>query len=223
MKKLSFLLALAACEAHQQPTNTTVTVEPPAAAAPAPTFPTTPREPLEIAPDLADRLAKFAVIPIGIDDSKLDARAKSMLKKLVQAAQLLQVVFLRQGDAKNLVLRQQLAADPRYKDALMFFDFMGGPWDRTEPDQRAVIGTRKKPPGGDFYPEELGKDQIEKWLAQHPPDKDAFQSYFTVIRLAHPAGLRAIPFSEAYREQLEPAARLLKEAAALADDNAHDV
>ena len=222
MKKLVLLCALAACEAHEAQSNpTTVTVEPPApvetAKPPAPKYP-----PLEFAPDLPQRLERFAVIPVGVDDSKLDARTKSVLKKLVQAAQLIQQVFLRQGDAQNLDLRGRLVHaarlhEPLPHDALVFFDFMGGPWDRTEPDQRPVIGTRKKPPGGNFYPEDVTKDQIEKWIADHPNDKAAFQSYFTVIR-HDGSGLKAVPFAQEFKEQLEPAAQLLREAAALADD-----
>src|SRR5262245_29602780 len=106
MKKLWLLCALVACEAHQPQTNTTVTVTPPApvsTATPAPM----PPGPLEIASDLDVRLARFAVIPVSVDDAKLDARAKSMLKKLVRAAQLLQTAFLRQGDPQNLPLRER--------------------------------------------------------------------------------------------------------------------
>src|SRR5262245_51099547 len=126
-------------------------------------------------------------------------------------------IALRQLDTQNPALRGRLAADSRYKEALTYFDMMLGPWDRTDPQQRPFIGTRTRPPGGGFYPTDLGKAELEGWIASHPEDKEAFQSYFTTIR-RQGTRLVAEPFATTYRDLLEPAAARLREAAALAGD-----
>ena len=56
--------------------------------------------------------------------------------------------------------------------------------------------------------------EFEKWVAEHPQDKEAFEGLFTVIRRQGPS-LVAVPYSRAYGPALEAAARKLKEAAAL--------
>src|SRR5262249_21219404 len=154
-------------------------------------------------------------VPIGVDEAKLDARARRMVRRLVEAAQRLDQVYLRQVDRGNEALRARLAAEPELRDALVYFDLMKGPWDRTEPAQRPFIGTQPKPAQAGFYPLDLDKGALEAWIAAHPADRAAFQSYFTII-VREGARLRAKPFSEAYRDQLAPAADRLREAASSA-------
>jgi hypothetical protein len=175
---------------------------------------------LELAPiadDLPARLAHFQPVPIGVDEARLDPKTRQLIRKLIEAGQRMQEVFLEQVDPKNPLLRLRLLSDRRFHDALLYFDLMGGPWDRTDPHQAPFIGTRPKPPQGDFYPQDLTKADVEAWLAAHPGDKEGFQSYFTVIRRGA-GGLVVVPYSEAYKVQLEPAAASLREAAQLASD-----
>jgi hypothetical protein len=200
--------------------QTTVTMEPPSASATpaAPSAATPPTAAVgPIAPDIAARLAKFPEAPIGVDESKLDPSAKAMLRKLIEASQIMDEIFLRQVDPGNPALRRALAEDPAAKDALAYFDLMKGPWDRTDPEQRPFIGTRPKPPQGGFYPQDLQKADVEAWLGAHPGDREAFQSYFTVIE-RRGGGLQAAPFTRVYRNFLEPAAERLRDAAALSKD-----
>src|SRR5437867_4418720 len=97
-RRFALALLLAACattDPNAPDPHTTVTVEPPPLATPPGTSPeaATPVAPAAdlgpIAPDLADRIARFVQVPISVDDAKLDARTKSMLRKLIEAAQLM--------------------------------------------------------------------------------------------------------------------------------------
>ena len=63
----------------------------------------------------------------------------------------------------------------------------------------------------------MSKQEFEAWILEHPDDKQAFQSLFTVIR-RDGDGLVAIPYSEYYKQWLEPAAALLYEAAAITNN-----
>src|SRR5437879_950491 len=119
------VLVLAACattDPNAPDPHTTVPVEPPAFGAP-PAAGQDSATPVAlagpdlgpIASDLPDRIARFVQVPISVDDAKLDARTKSMLRKLIEAAQLMHQIALRQVDPQNPALRARLAADARYR------------------------------------------------------------------------------------------------------------
>lgn len=171
---------------------------------------------LALAPDLAERLARQVPVDIDFDESLLPPAERQVLKKLAEAAQLMDQLFLLQVDEANPALRARLAADPARAEALALFDLMAGPWDRLD-DDRPFIGNRDKPLGASFYPPSMTRQAFEDWLKAHPEDRPAFTGYFSVIR-QQASGLVAVPYSAAYKELLEPAAKLLEEAAALTGD-----
>ena len=57
-----------------------------------------------IAPDLAERFAKFKPIHIAFDSSALTDRENKMVAKLVDAAGLLDCIYWRQSDPDGLKL-----------------------------------------------------------------------------------------------------------------------
>ena len=71
-----------------------------------------------------------------------------------------------------------------------------------------------KPAGAGYYPSDMTRAELEAWLDAHPDQREAFTSGFTVIE-RQGESLAAVPYSEAYGPQLERAATLLREAAAL--------
>ena len=91
-----------------------------------------------------------------------------------------------------------------------------GPWDRLKSDE-PFIGTTKKPEGAGFYPADMTKEELEKYLAAHPNQKDELTGLFTVVR-RDGVNFVGVPYSSYYRDFLRPAAARLKEAAALTSD-----
>ncbi|WP_437753348.1 dipeptidyl-peptidase 3 family protein [Sorangium sp. So ce1389] len=164
---------------------------------------------------LSEKVKQFAPARLTADVSKLPERERQVLGKLIEASRLLDPVFDRQAHAANPELRERLASDstPEGRDKLAYFDIMRGPWDRQD-HHRPFATDRPRPPGAGFYPEDLSADELHAWTAQHPGDKEAFESLFTLIR--RDAGrLVAVPYSRAYAAWLGPAGALLEEAAAL--------
>jgi hypothetical protein len=183
----------------------------PAAAQPAP-----PKEEEAVTLDLKAMAARFAPTDIGVDEAMIPAKHRKLLAKLVEAARVIDELYLVQVSKKNLDWRRRLAADPAAADALAYFDIMYGPWDRLD-ENKPFWGSEAKPAGATFYPEDMKKEELEAWVAAHPAEKEAFTGYFTVIE-RDGAGLKAVPFSAAYRDRLESAAKLLEDAAKLAKD-----
>ncbi len=63
----------------------------------------------------------------------------------------------------------------------------------------------------------MTKEEFEKWIAEHPEDKENFQGLNSVIRRKN-GKLVAIPYSVYYAEFLKPAAAKLREAAELSEN-----
>jgi hypothetical protein len=163
---------------------------------------------------LAAQRAKIVRIGMSPDTSFLNAEERDVVNDLIQAADLLNPVFLRQVSADNPAVREAIARSGRPDRALLldWFDFNAGPWD-TLADNRPFWGERPLPPGGGTYPADLTRDALDSYIAAHPGEKAALIDPYTVVRRDGDR-LVAVPYSVAYREWLEPAARLLEKAAA---------
>jgi len=169
---------------------------------------------MKIADDVQERLDQYAPTPLEADLSALTEQDRQVLDLLVQASRKLDQVFLRQVWVGNPELRDQLeaATGPEAEAALDYYRINFGPWDRLagfEP----FIGTMEHPEGAGFYPVDMTRDEFNQWVADHPNQKDALTGLFTVVRRTDDGGLAAVPYSEAYKEWLEPAANLLRKAA----------
>ncbi len=208
-------LALAAC---QNPDATTR--EPPKAkrrAEPEPAPPVEIEPPREPTPEekLRAKIDRFVGVELTADVSALPASERKALDKLIEAARLMDPIYDRQSWAGYDALRAALEKDTsdlgRLK--LEYFTIMRGPWDRQ--DHFAPFATDKPhPAGAGFYPEDLAADAFKKWVADHPKDKAAFESLYTVIGRTGEA-LEARRYATEYSEWLEPSARALEDAAKL--------
>jgi len=126
-------------------------------------------------------------------------------------------IFVRQAWTGNPDLRRQLDASsaPPAADALAYFDVNVGPWDRL--DEAPFVGTMHRPETAGYYPDDMTKEEFEAWIAAHPEDEEAFKSLYTVIQRRGDE-LVAVPYAQAFREWLEPAARELEAAADLTEN-----
>jgi len=166
--------------------------------------------------DAASRVEVFAPVRIGVNWEQLSGREKEALKWLYGAAKMMDEAFLVQVSPDNPALRAELEkkGDP---DLLRFFRINYGPWDRLASDEPVLVN-EPKPLGAGFYPPDLTREEFEEWLKNHPSDRESFESNFTVIERDGKDGLRAVPYSKAYREYLVKAAEYLRKAASLVEN-----
>ncbi|HSU83839.1 MAG TPA: peptidase [Thermoanaerobaculia bacterium] len=176
----------------------------------------TPGKELKVVSDIEKRVAQFAPTPLHADVSGLTAEDRKVLDKIVQAAKLMNEIYLRQAWTGNPAMREQLRSytGPHAAAVREYFDINFGPWDRLA-ERQPFIGDKPHPKGAGYYPEDLTKEAFDDWAAKHPADKDKLTSTVTVIRRTPDGGLAAVPYSKEYAEWLKPAAKLLREAAAL--------
>lgn len=156
---------------------------------------------------------QFAVVEMTPDVSFLSDEEREVVNKLNQVGALMSEIYLRQRSEDNPGWREAIASsDFADKDLLLnLFDLHFGPWDTLD-HNRPFYGGTKMSEGAAFYPADMTKEEFEQWITDHPEDADAFRSGYTVIRRDGDE-LIAIPYAVHYREWLEPAAALMREAA----------
>jgi hypothetical protein len=172
------------------------------------------------APDLAElqrMTARFAPVEIRVDTSKLPANEQLALEKMVAAAKVLDAIFLRQSAPQTIsVLRELICDDTALGRArLHYFRLNAGPWSSLDENRPFLPGVGPKPLGGNFYPADATKAEIEAWIhGLSDADRAAATGFFTTIRRAPTGEFVAVPYSVEYQGELIEAARLLREAAA---------
>lgn len=165
-----------------------------------------------------NQLNKFAPVDIDYDRSILSEKDQQVVEKLVEASKYMDNIFLNQVYSKNEAILKALkkSDEPNNDVYLEYFKIMYGPFDRLD-ENKPFLVAEPKPDGANYYPEDMTKEEFVQWIKDHPEDKEAFESNFTIIRRSGDK-LVAIPYAEAYKDLLEPAAKLLKEAAALSEN-----
>jgi hypothetical protein len=175
--------------------------------------------PLPDATQLQRMTARFAPVDLKIDLSKLPDNERRALAKLVQAARLMDTLFLRQSWAGNETLLLDLLKDttPLGRERLHAFLLNKGPWSRLDEGRPFIPGVPPEPPAaGNFYPADSSKESIEQWVKVLPePQQRQATGFYTTIRRAPEGKLITVPYSVEYQGELAQAARLLREAAAL--------
>ena len=196
---LPLLLASAACA----PLATETEV------ASAPATPATAHEDY----DLKAQYAKLAVIDMAPDTSFLTQEERDVVNLLIEASGYMDEIYLRQRGADLPQLRETISRNRRAdRDLLLaMFDRNFGPWDEVA-ELHPFWGTQEMPEGAGFYPADLTREEFDAYLAANPDEREALTGPYTVVRRSGD-GFVAVPYSEAYREWLVPAARLLEQAA----------
>ncbi len=167
------------------------------------------------------RFAPTEIIPKGSstgDTTKLSSGDKAALAKLIEAAQLMDSIYIRQVWSGNDSLLRQLETDQTQlgKLRLQYFKINMSPWSALDHDSAFIAGVPPKPDGANYYPPDMTKDEFNSWLATLPPDeKKNATGFFYVIRRDENGKLVPVSYATDYRTLLEQAAKLLREAAAL--------
>jgi len=167
--------------------------------------------------DINRQYAKFAEVPMNPDVSFLTDTERQVVNKLIEASDYLSKIYLLQRGADYPQRRAELERTGSPIEKAMF-DLHYGPCDTLADDNHIFTGKTPCTAGAGFYPVDMTKEEFENWVTTHPEDKDAFTSGYTVIRRTEDGGLKAIPYHVEYAKYLRPAAKLMREAAAISEN-----
>ena len=169
---------------------------------------------------LQKKIARFAPTEITADVSRLSAGDRAALDKIIEASRLMDPVYFRQVWSGNVGLLKKLEADTTVagKERLHYFRINMGPWSLLDDNMPFIDGAPKaRPVGANYYPADMTKEEFTAWVQSLPEkDREKATGFFTVIRRGPDRTLVMVPYSREYREWLEPASALLKEASHLA-------
>jgi len=157
---------------------------------------------------LKSKIDEFAIVKLTADFGKLTVKEKQMIPLLIEVAKIVDDLYWKQ------ILNDKQTFFDTIKDSLQrkFAEINYGPWERLNGDKPFIPGFGEKPAGANYYPPDMNKEEFEKWN-----DKNK-TSLYTLIRRNSDKTLQCVWYHEAYKEQIDKAAGLLKQAALLAED-----
>jgi hypothetical protein len=173
-------------------------------------------------PDLAQlerMIRRFAPVELHVDISALSSGDKRALVKLIEASRIYNDVYMRQLWSENLALYAKLGKDttPLGKARLHYFEINKGPWSELDGHTAFLPDVPpKKPPGANFYPPDMTREEFEAWDKALPKEqREQAEGFFTVIRRDADRKLAIVPYSREYARDLSRCATLLRQGAAL--------
>lgn len=154
------------------------------------------------------KVAEFAEVDLSADISHLSDNQKDMLKLLFRVADIMEEIYWEQVFPDRKAVLGSMADE----DLIRFFEINYGPWERLNGNLPFMPDYGPKPAGSGFYPADMTPDEFESLT------DESKTGLYTLIRRNDRGNLEVVPYHEAYAEQVEEAAGLLREAALLAGD-----
>jgi len=196
---IAALLFLTACQKAETPPAQDIVGAPAIAVREAPA---------EAAPEQPSRYDIYATVRLSADLSGLNEQQKQMIPLLIRASKIMDDLFWLQAYGERKPLLDSIE-DPAQR---RFAEINYGPWDRLAADQPFVESAGPKPPGAQFYPADMSKEEFEAW------QQEGKEGLYTLVKRDGAGALYLEPFSQAYATELAEAAGLLRQAAELATD-----
>lgn len=168
------------------------------------------------AAQLATMSARFAPVDISVDLGAMPDNERAALADLVQAARIIDGLFLAQVSPDNTALLLKLAGDVSAlgRARLDYFVLNKQPWSGLDHDQPFIPGVGGKPDAANFYPPDADKASVQAWFSSLPAaQREAATSFFTTIRRGPDGAFMAVPYSVEYQGALLRAAQWLRSAA----------
>lgn len=161
--------------------------------------------------DPNDLLAMYTPVRLTADLSALTDAERQMIPILVEAADIMDRIFWHEAYGDGDALLDGID-DPALR---RFAEINYGPWNRLDDNRPFIDGFGAKPLGANFYPTDMTEEEFEA-AAETDPE---LHSEYTMVRRNNTGELIAIPYHEYFEEEVNAAADLLDEAAALAGDS----
>lgn len=158
--------------------------------------------------NLSMKVKEYATFKLTTDTGKLTPKEKEMIPVLIEAARLMDDIFWIEAFGDKNKLLSELTTDDQKKFVMINY----GPWDRLNDNKPFIEGYGNKPPGANFYPVDMSKEEFE---AFHAKDKT---SLYTVIRRDETGTLMTIPYHVFFKDKIQQASDLIEYASEFAED-----
>jgi hypothetical protein len=203
---IALIAALTACDSTTSPSSNSTPAAAPGTSAAAG------------GDELSRKVARFAPTEIAADISSLPPNERQALTHMIQAAQVMDALFLEQVWAGNEAMLLDLLRDDSEagRTRLHYFLINKGPWSRLDHNEPFIAAAPAKPAAANYYPAGATKEDVDAWMQSLPAAERARATgFFTLIRRGSDGAFTAEPYSTAYQGELAIAAMHLREAAQL--------
>ena len=169
-----------------------------------------PPSTVETQQTVAPRPDIYADFTLTADLDHLSDNQHEMIGLLIDASQIMDDLFWRQAYGDDYEAWLDGIADEKTRQ---FAELNYGPWDRLDGDKPFIEGFGPKPPGANFYPADMSKEEFEQ---AYLPGKNGL---YSLVRRDAEDNLILIPYHVAFAAELKQAADILKQAAKLAENS----
>lgn len=179
-----------------------------------------PKEkPMEEKSELQKKIDAYAKIEINVKMDHLSPREKELVNTLVKAGEIADEIFWKQTAYDAAAVRDMLKSktDKASKEALEFVMINYGPYDREDRKRFIGDGPQGHPDGAAFYPADMTKEEFEKYIKANPKEEKELTGLYTVV-VRENGKLKAVPYHQMYKAELEAMSALLQKASDLADN-----
>ncbi len=153
--------------------------------------------------ELDKKVNQYASYTLHYDINQLEDYERELLGIFIDISRMMDEIFWEQSFGNDNRMKLREINDP---SARKFAEIQYGAWDRLDGNRPFIPGFGKKPLGANFYPKNMTKEEFEK--IKDP----AKTSPYTVLRRNEKGEIEVIPYSKAYRRQLERVDKLLDKA-----------
>jgi hypothetical protein len=169
--------------------------------------------------DINAKLTQYAEVNIEPDFSSLTDKQREVLKLLIEAGKAADEIFWKQASHVGLDIREKLSKSSDKKDKLYleYLKINYGPYDRLQ-GNKPFYDDYEKPLGAGFYPIGMTRDKFQKYLEEHPQERDELTSLYTIVEWDGEGKLRAVPYHVAFAEGTRKMHELLLKAAEITEN-----
>src|SRR5215470_13686655 len=129
------------------------------------------------------KLSQYTMVDLHAETSSLPESEQRALAKMIEAARAIDDIYWKQRSSNGLELlaKYEKQRSLPARDLAHYLKINYGPYDKSDGD-KPFIGDKSLPDGALFYPEDMTKEEFERYVAAHPEVKNDFEKINTVIR-----------------------------------------
>jgi len=157
---------------------------------------------------IKEKVERYKPVTLTADLSWMSENEKKIIPILIDIAKIMDELFWIQNYGNKDELFSKISDEYEKKFVLINY----GPWDQLDGEKPFIEGYGSKLKGANFYPKDMTKEEFEN--IKNPLKT----SQYSILRRDDEGKLIVIPYSEAFKNQLQRASELLLKAAELSEN-----
>ena len=164
--------------------------------------------------DVQERLNQYTTVRLSVDVGALSDVDRDVVRHLLGAMDAMDDIYWQQAYGDGEALLHEVEGEA----ARQLVEINYGPWDRLDDDAPFIEGVGTKPAGANLYPADMTVEEFEVAATAAADGGEALRGLYTLVRRAGDGSLTTVPYHEAFSEQHQTAAEVLRRASEAAEE-----